>query len=63
MLDNITINERNNAFCVCMFRLYDEHPQAVCGQRPEPVWDRPHREERTHPDICPNHQGHAHRHQ
>lgn len=44
------------------FRLYDEHPQAVCGQRAEPVWDGSHREERAHPDLCSDHWPHSHRH-
>lgn len=59
------INNTNMHFCVCvsLLRLYDEHPQAVCGQRPESVRDGPHREARTHPDHCPDHWRHSHRHQ
>ncbi|KAG7237090.1 hypothetical protein INR49_032840 [Caranx melampygus] len=44
----------------CDRTLYDEHPQAVCGQCPKLVWDRSHREERTHPHLCPDHRGHSH---
>lgn len=48
--------------CLCS-RLYDEHPQEVRGQRPESVWNWSHREERPHPNLCPDHQWHTHRYQ
>lgn len=44
-------------------RLHDEHPQALCGQRAESVWDWPHREEGPHPNHCRDQEQCAHRQQ